>query len=115
MTTKIPDFDVNELAIIRSALKNRYGREIEIQLADSEVQLEPNSAEITHYPTVFWQVAAVSFVILKLASAHYRCLFLYGDDQQYGTGVEDYYDIATCVTQLLQAQADHDVQNHLSS
>ena len=114
MSGKIPDFNANELAIIHSNLNKRYGRAIEVQLADSEVQLDSNSAETKLYPTVFWYVAPVSFVILKLDSTRYRGLFVYGEDEHYGTGVDDYHDLSTCVIQLLQAQADHAAHKRLS-
>lgn len=103
----IPDFDDNELSTIRTILKNRYRRNLDIQLADSELRLNPTDRELTWCPTVFWQVPPVSFVVCKTAPERYRCQFFYSAHEQYGTGIEEYTILAECVTTLLQMQADH--------
>ncbi len=102
----IPDFNDSELWMIRTTLKERYGREIEIQLADSEIRLDPNSSELTWCPTIYWEVEPVNFVIFKTAPERYRCHFFYGENEFYGTGIEEYDNISECVTTLLQMQAD---------
>ncbi|OQW94412.1 MAG: hypothetical protein BWK79_06035 [Beggiatoa sp. IS2] len=103
----IPDFDNSELSTIRAILKARYRRDLDIQLADSELRLQPTDRELTWCPTVFWQVLPVSFVVCKTAPERYRCQFFYSANEQYGTGIEEYTILASCVTTLLQMQADH--------
>jgi hypothetical protein len=113
MSNAIQDFNNSELWIIRTTLKERYGHDIELQLADSEVRLDPATAVLTWCPTVFWEVAPVSFVVFKTAPERYRCHFFYNDNEFYGTGIEEYDNISECVTTLLKMQADHEGQKNL--
>lgn len=110
----IPDFDDHELEIVNTALKARYGYEVEIQRADSELRLDLNDRELTECPTLFWQVDKVSFVIFKIALERYRCQFFYSIREQYGTGIEEYTDLRNCVITLLQVQADHVLKQSLA-
>lgn len=111
----IPDFNDSELWVVKTTLKERYGHDIEIQLADSELRLDPSDRELTECPTLFWQVDKVSFVVFKIAPERYRCQFFYSIREQYGTGIEDYDNIGECVTALLQVQADHEIKKNLAA
>ncbi len=108
--TPIPDFTDAELAIIREAVAKRYGKPIEIELADSELRLDPDVPVLTTYPTVFLSEHNANFVICKLGAQHYRCQFFYSPREQFGTGHESYDNLQQCVTVLLQVQADHERQ-----
>ncbi len=105
--SKPSDFNDSELWVINNTLKERYGREIEIQLGDSDIRLRPEHRELTPCPVVVWQVNDVHFVVFKTQPERYRCQFFYRGFQQYGTGTYEYDNIAECVTRLLQTQADH--------
>ena len=113
----IEDFNESELETIRTALKERYryGLNIELQLADSELKLNPASPELTWCPTVYWEIEPVSFVIFKTAPERYRCQFFYSENEIYGTGVEEYDNLATCVTTLLKMQADFEGKKSLQN
>lgn len=106
--TPIPDFTETELWTVRVAVTERYGKNIELQLADSELRLDPGLTELTVCPTIFWTERGANFVICKLPSNKYRNQFFYSIKEQYGTGRETYDDLAECVTALLQVQADHE-------
>jgi hypothetical protein len=106
----IADFNDAELSVIQDILTERYGRKMQIQLADSELRLSPTDRELTACPTIFWQDQRVSFVIFKVASERYRCQFFYGINQQYGTGIEEYDNIGDCAVSLLRVQAYHALQ-----
>lgn len=105
---QIPDFTDSELWVIRSALTERYGRPVEVQLADAELRLDPGARELTVCPTVFWKERGASFAIFKVGEQRFRNQFFYSVRDQYGTGRDEYSDIAECVTVLLQVQADHE-------
>lgn len=113
MMKAIADFNDSELWIIKTTLQERYKQDIEIQLADSELKLDPLSSNLTWCPTVYWEVDGVSFVIFKIALQRYRCQFFYDEQEHYGTGIDEYDNIADCVTILLQVQADHETQQAL--
>ena len=104
---EIDDFNKNELWIINDTLKQRYGKEVELQFADSELRLDPHSTTLTDCPTVFWSDDNANFVIVKIGESLYKCQFFYRVHQQYGTGIEQYDDLTECVVSLLQVQADH--------
>jgi hypothetical protein len=104
----IPPFTDTEQWIIRSTLRERYGREIPLELTEAEIRLSPDDRETIRCPSAFWQGEdRVHFVICKLGERRYRCQFYYRGFQQYGTGRLEYDDMAECVVTLLQVQADH--------
>jgi len=106
----IPDFNKNEMWIIHDTLKQRYGKEIEVQEVDTELRLNPHSSELTPCPAVYWEAGDAHFVVVKTGEGRYRCQFFYRVHQQFGTGVEEYNDLTECVVTLLQVQADHDAK-----
>ncbi len=105
-----PDISDSETWVIKTTLRERYKREIELQIADSEIRLHPSDREVTQCPVWYWQVDDCHFVIFKTGTRRYRCQFFYRAYQQYGTGVKEYNDITECVVSLLQAQADHEAR-----
>jgi hypothetical protein len=108
----IAEFTAAERWVIESALRERYGRQVPIELADSELRLDPGAPVLTSCPAVFWSARDCSFVIFKTASERYRCLFYYSEEEQYGTGRSEYDELAECVSLLLKLQADHEKQRH---
>jgi hypothetical protein len=107
----IPDIDDAERWVVESALRSRYGRRIEAQLADVELKLAPRDETLTACPTLYWEERGAAFVIAKVGDGRYRAMFFYPADvqgEQYGTGRAEYDDLAECVTTLLRAQADHE-------
>ena len=109
-TQAIPDFNSAERWVIESALKERYGHAVQIELADSELKLDPDTPVLSACPTVFWSERGCHFVIFKTGEDRYRCQFFYTDDEHYGTGRTEYDDLAECVGLLLKLQADHEKQ-----
>jgi hypothetical protein len=106
----IPDFNSAERWVIESALKERYGHLVQIELADSELKLDPEAPVLTTCPTVFWSERGCNFLIFKTSEDCYRCQFFYSDDEQYGTGRTEFDELAECVSLLLKLQADHERQ-----
>ncbi len=101
----IPDFTDTELWSLRTVLKERYGKDVELQLADAELRLDPDSTTLTPCPTAFWSERGANFVIFKVGENRYRCQFFYSRREQFGTGREVYDNLAECATVLLQVQA----------
>jgi hypothetical protein len=106
----IADFNSAERWVIESALKERYGHFVPIELADSELKLDPDAPVLTTCPSVFWSERGCNFLIFKTGEDRYRCLFYYSDEEQYGTGRTEYDELAECVSLLLKLQADHEKQ-----
>lgn len=107
-TRGVPDFNSAERWVIESALKERYGHIVEIELADSELKLDPGAPVITACPTVFWSERGCNFLIFKTGEDRYRSQFFYTDEEHYGTGRDEYDELAECVGLLLKLQADHE-------
>jgi hypothetical protein len=67
MTIAIPDFTGTELKLVSASLFERYGKLVPFQLADSELQLDPASEELTLCPTIYWAERGAQFVVCKAA------------------------------------------------
>jgi len=104
----IPDFNDAERWVVESALRERYGERMPIELADAEVRLDPDAPALATCPTIYWTARGAHFVIIKTGEDRYRCQFFYSADQQYGTARAEYDELADCVVSLLRAQADHE-------
>ena len=70
----------------------------------------PVSVSVTSCPAWYWRHEECHFIVFKTGTRKYRSQFFYRPYQQYGTGVNEYNDIAECVVSLLQAQADHEAK-----
>ncbi len=46
--------------------------------------------------------------MFKVADGRFRCRFFYADADHYGTGRDEYADLADCVKTLLRVQSDHE-------
>lgn len=113
--SKIADFTKSEIWTIDSTLKERWGKEneIELQFADTEIRLHMGDRETTECPAVIWQHDGCNFVIFKTGMQNYRCQFFYKGYQQYGTGVHEYDDIGDCIISLLQVQSDQNRESKI--
>jgi hypothetical protein len=71
----IPDFTDAEQKLVSTILFERYGKLVPMQLADSELQLDASSEELTLCPTIYWAKRGAQFVVCKVAVDRYRCQF----------------------------------------
>lgn len=115
MSILIPDFTVAQQGLVARLLLRRYSKPVPVQLADSELQLDAASGELTPCPTLYWCERGAQFVVSKVAADRYRCQFFYSETEHYGTGRAEYADLENCVTTLLQVQSDHERQLSLVS
>jgi len=108
MTTPIPDFSAAEQALAADLLRQRYGKLVPLEPAESELRLDPGDDALTACPTLYWTERGAHFVVCKVDEGRYRCQFFYTDADHYGTGRDEYDDLRACVRTLLQVQADHE-------
>ena len=106
MSKAIPDFTDAERWCVDTALTERYCRKVEVEQAEIELRLDPALPRLILCPALYWKEGA-QFVICKVGDKRYRCQFFYSGREQYGTGREEYDDLAECVVTLLQLQAEH--------
>lgn len=107
---EIADINDTELWVVKTTLKERYDRDIDLQLADSEIRLQPSDRELASCPVFYWTVDGCHFVVFKTGDRKYRAQFFYKAYQQFSTGRREYDDLAECTVALLQAQADYAAQ-----
>ena len=104
----VPDLTSTEIWVVETAIKERFGAgAIELQVADSDIRLDPADREMTSCPTLYWTDGIAHFVIFKVGEGLYRSQFFYSKRDQYGTGRREYDDLAECVSLLLKMEADH--------
>ena len=106
----VPNITDSELWLVEATLKERYGKPVEVQLADVELRLDPAVMELTHCPAMVWKEQGAGFVISKVGDNRFRCQFFYSAREQYGTGKAEYDDLLDCVVTLLKLQADHEAK-----
>lgn len=108
--TPIADFDDGERRIVEAALRQRYGKPVDVQLADVELRVTPGDEQLTSCPTLYWSERGAAFVVAKLGGGRWRAMFFYParPGEQYGAGRETYDDLGECVLAVLRAQADHE-------
>lgn len=108
--SQIPDYTQSELWVIQTTLRERYGGKKELRLGDSEIRRRPSDRDLTVCPLAYWEHNDCHFVVVKCGERRYRSQFYYEGWRQFGTGVREYDDIATCVVATLQAQADEEAR-----
>jgi len=108
MPSDIPDFTAAECDVVATLLAHRYGKPVALEAAETELELAPGSGTLTSCPTLYWSERGAHFVVFKVGEARFRCQFFYADADHYGTGRDEYDDLATCVLTLLRVQADHE-------
>ena len=108
MAVAIADFTVADCNFVGDILRERYLREVEPEPAEAELRLDPESEELTSCPTLYWSERGAHFVVFKLPGGRFRCQFFYSESEQFGTGIDDYDNLAQCVRTLLQVQSDHE-------
>ncbi len=110
--SSIPDYNDNELWIVRNTLRERYRQPVEPDLAEAELRLNPLSSELSSCPTLVWQdpERGANLVIFKVGERRYRCTFFYSVREQYGTGIDEYDDLTECTVTLLQVHADYEAK-----
>ena len=108
MQNPISDFSKEMQEYVAGLLEQRYGHQVDLQLADSELQLNPLYEELTVCPTLYWNERGAQFVVYKVGENLFKCQFFYSPSEQFGTGHDSYDDIEKCVVTLLQVQADHE-------
>ena len=105
----IEDFTDDEIKIVKATLLERYGKQVPVEQADTELRLDPTVPRLTTCPALYWEDSenGVHFVVCKLGKMRYHSQFFYRGNEQFGTGVQSYDDLHQCVVTTLRVQADH--------
>lgn len=109
---QLANFTNTELQLVQEIVDRRYATPSEIQEVTTEIRLNPEDQTLASCSGIYWEGRKAHFLICKVAPERFRGLFFYRVHQQYGTGIPEYHDLKTCVTHLLQVQADHEAKNN---
>lgn len=93
----INDFTDTEMWTVQTTLKERYGKDVEVQLADVELRLSPADRETTSCPALYWSERSANFVVAKLGDERFYCQFFYRGHEQFGIGRDEWDNLAECV------------------
>ncbi len=66
--TTISDFTDAEHKHVSALLFERYGKLVPTQLADSELQLGADPAQLTLCPTLYWNERGAHFIVCKVSA-----------------------------------------------
>jgi len=110
--TLTPEFTDSELHYIRDLLRKHFHKEVEIQIADCDLVLEPGTGETVPCPAVLWHEENTNFVAFKVGMFRFRAQFFYTPHEQYATDNEEYTGLHECVTAVLDARSDHQREHH---
>jgi len=102
----IPGFSASDVLLARACLRERFGKDIEIQEVETEVRLSPGDRELALCPALYWKEDGCAFVVSKTGPAAYRAMFFYSVKDRFGTGQEDYDHLGDCMITLLKVQED---------
>ena len=100
------DYTEQELQSVQQMLNRRYKVEVEMHLADCEVQPDAESDARVERPALFWNALDCNFVVIKMAESQFQGFFFYQPDEQFSSAQQSYSDPVNCVIALLQNHAD---------
>jgi len=80
------DFSDQKIDIARQIIKERYGQDVEVKLANVELRLDLIAHELTTCPAIYWEMRDCHFVVAKLARMRFYYQFFYKGTEQFGTG-----------------------------
>lgn len=102
--TAIASFTPADHALMREALKERFGRKVEVDEVETEVRLNPADRELTICPALYWEDDGCRFVLSKTGVNQFRAMFFWSVRDRFATGQEEYDNLGDCVVTLLKMQ-----------
>ena len=104
----IIDYTEEEFEAVRTAVCIRYREEVEIHLADCEIQPDRNEERRVECPALFWHARGCNFILVKMSKDHFRGHYFYRPDEHHDNENLEYADPVNCATALMKAQSDHE-------
>ena len=100
------DYSETEITAIEQTLQQRYRQDVEVHIADCEVQLDANSADVVERPALFWHALGCNFIIIKFEEERFEGRYFYDPSEHFGSGQQQYKDVVNCALALLRDQSD---------
>ena len=108
MSQAIPDFSEQQVSTVQQMINARYKEDIELLLADSEVQIAPALLDTMVCPILFWNARECNFVIMRTGEDQYRAQYFYNPHEQYPTQQGFFTIVEDCAAAVLREQSDYE-------
>jgi len=108
MGQSIPDFSEQQLSAVQQLINARYQEDVELLLADSEVQIDPERVDTTVCPILFWNAHECNFVVMRTGDDQYRAQYFYNPHEQYSTQQAFFTTAEDCAAAVLREQSDYE-------
>ena len=115
MNSPIEDFSNEQINAVQTIVNERYREEVELQLGDSEVQLDPDKLELEICPVIFWSARDCNFLVIRSGEEAYRAQFFYHPHKQFNTQQKVFNTVEDCVRVVLREQADHEREENMAA
>ena len=115
MNSPIEDCSNEQINAVQNIVNSRYSEEVELQLGDSEVQLDPDKLELEICPVIFWSARDCNFLVLKTGDEAFRAQYFYHPHKQFNTQQKVFNTVEDCVRAVLREQADHQREENMAA
>ncbi|MFZ5899676.1 MAG: hypothetical protein ACOYU7_11065, partial [Bacillota bacterium] len=102
----IAGFSDADLSLVQAALRERFGRQVQVEEVETEIRLHPADRELTVCPALYWKEEGCSFVVSKTGDNKYRSMFFWSIKDRFATGKEEYDNLGDCVVTTLKMQEE---------
>ena len=99
-------FSDADWALVQSALRERFGRQVNVDEVETEIRLNPADRELTVCPALYWVEDGCNFVVSKTGDNQFRSMFFWSVKDRFSTGKEEYDNLGDCMVTTLKMQEE---------
>jgi hypothetical protein len=102
----IAGFSDADLHLVQAALHERFGRQVQVEVVETEIRLHPADRELTVCPALYWKEDDCNFVVSKTGDNQFRSMFFWSIKDRFATGKEEYDNLGDCLVTTLKMQEE---------
>ncbi len=92
--------------LVQAALRERYGRQVQVDEVETEIRLNPADRELTVCPALYWKEDGCNFVVSKTGDNQFRSMFFWSVKDRFSTGKDEYDNLGDCLVTTLKMQEE---------
>ena len=92
--------------LVQAALRERFGRQVNVEEVETEIRLNPADRELTVCPALYWKEDGCNFVVAKTGDNQFRSMFFWSVKDRFSTGKEEYDNLGDCLVTTLKMQEE---------